>query len=350
MRGIILLTLLVGVTWFLVSGAGKTREQLRIVGSSTVYPFVTAAAEMFGLDGDFKTPIVEATGTGGGFKIFCGGVGLTYPDINNASRQMKDSEVELCRSNGVEGITGLPIGYDGIVLASSVAAKPIALTLNHIFLALAREVPGKDGILVKNPYQRWNEIDASLPDLPISIYGPPPTSGTRDAFVELVMERACDSLPIFATTYPEKDLHKAACHGLREDGAFIEAGEDDNLIIQKLIGNDAAMGIVGYGFLEENRQRVQAATINGIAPSFENIETGKYDIARSLYVYVKNQHVKLVPGLAAFITELTSNAAIGPQGYVVEQVGLLPLHPDALRETQGKVKTMNDETMNDETG
>lgn len=317
-----------------VGGGQEETPRIRIVGSSTVYPFVTAAAEMFGEDARFPTPIVEATGTGGGFKLFCGGVGRAHPDINNASRPITGSERELCAKNGVTEITELAIGYDGIVLANKVGAPRFSLTRAQLFLALARQVP-VDGKMTLNPYTRWREIDPRLPDAEITVYGPPPTSGTRDAFVELVMEAGCDAFPAVKAAYPDGKQRKAACHALREDGRFIEAGEDDNLIIQKLEGNEAALGIVGYSFMEENARRVQGSLIEGIPPDFRHIEDGSYRIARSLYVYFKNQNTEFTPGLFAFAHELASPAAIGPEGYLIQR-GLLPLHREALEEMRAR--------------
>jgi phosphate transport system substrate-binding protein len=318
------------------------REQIRAVGSSTVYPFVTVAAEQFGMGGKFRTPIVEATGTGGGIKLFCEGVGLTTPDIVNASRGIKDSEVEMCAKNGVTDITEIPIGYDGIVLAYKKGLPPLKLTKKAIFLALAREVPDASGALVKNNYKRWNEVDASLPDSPIEVYGPPPTSGTRDAFVELVMEKACEQFPAFTKATPDAKLRQKKCHLIREDGVYVDAGEDDNIIVQKVFSNEKALGILGYSFLEENGGKIQAAAIEGVLPTFESIESEQYSVSRSMYVYAKTQHVGQVPGILEFLEELTSENAIGPDGYVLSK-GLLPLHDKARRTVRATVKKLIDE-------
>lgn len=312
--------------------AAEARDQVRAVGSSTVYPFVTAAAENFGKGGKFKTPIVESTGTGGGFKLFCAGVGHDTPDISNASRPITQSEKDMCKQNGVSDIAELMIGYDGIVFANSVKAKPFALSKRDVFLALAREIP-KDGKLVKNPYTQWNEVNPKLPAQKIEVYGPPPTSGTRDAFVELVMEKTCESFPEFKAAYADEKARKGACKMLREDGKFVEAGEDDNLIIQKLEANANAVGIFGYSFLAENKQKIQAASVDGVAPDFKNIENGSYGVSRSLFIYVKNQHIGQVPGLAEFAREVVSPGAIGANGYLIDK-GLLPLHAEAMKATQ----------------
>jgi phosphate transport system substrate-binding protein len=311
----------------LLPNLAQAREQLRVVGSSTVFPFVAAAAEQFGRRGEFRTPIVEATGTGGGIKMFCEGIGTRYPDMVNASRTIKDSEVERCSKNGITEITELKIGYDGIVLANARQSPTFALTRRSLFLALAREVP-VDGTLVANSYQRWNEIDPELPDAPIEIYGPPPSSGTRDAFVELVMQEGCKLIPEYKSLIADESLRKAACSSMREDGRYIEAGEDDNLIVQKLLGNPAAIGVFGYSFLESNAALVKANPVDGVMPDYDAIESGQYHVARSLYVYAKNAHAETVPGLKEFAVELTSDAASGPDGYLVMKKGLLPLHPD----------------------
>lgn len=326
-------TLLAAIaTTALTLPASAAREQIRIVGSSTVYPFVTTSAEMFGQGGKFKAPIVEATGTGGGFKLFCSGLGDATPDINNASRPITESEKELCKKNGVTAINELMIGYDGIVVANAKSGATLDLSKKDIFLALAREVP-QGGKLVKNPYTKWNEVNPKLPAQNIEVYGPPPTSGTRDAFVELVMETACEGIAEYKTAYPDEKARKGACHMIREDGKYVEAGEDDNLIIQKLSANPNAVGIVGYSFLDENKAKVKGAKVEGVEPNFANIESGKYGVSRSLFIYVKGQHIGQVPGLAEFANEVVSKGAIGKGGYLLSK-GLLPLHADALQKTQ----------------
>lgn len=312
------------------------REQIRIAGSSTVFPFVAAAAEQFGDKTGFKTPIVESTGTGGGIQLFCAGDDPELStDMANASRPIKDAEKELCHQNGVKDIIEIPIGYDGIVIANAYGEKPFHLTLNNLFMALALEVP-KDGKLIQNPYQYWNEIDPKLPHVKIEVYGPPPTSGTRDAFVEIVMEKVCKTLPEYAAAYQDKDALKKACGMLREDGGYIDAGENDNIIVQKLTANPTALGIFGFSFLEENASVVQGAAIDGSAPTFENITSGKYPISRTLFVYVKGEHLKTVPGIKSFLTELVSDDASSEDGYLALQ-GLIPLHEDERRKVQVKV-------------
>lgn len=303
--------------------AASAGDAIHIVGSSTVYPFTSSAAEQFGALGEFSAPIVEATGTGGGIKIFCSGAGADTPDMTNASRPMKDAEKQECAKNGVKDVTEITLGFDGIVIANAKEGKPLALTTKALFMALAKDVP-VDGKLAPNPYKTWKDVDASLPDKKIEIYGPPPTSGTRDAFVEIVMEKGCGQFKEFETAYPDGDVRKEKCHLLREDGAFIEAGENDNIIVQKLKANHDAFGIFGYSFLEENAGAVQGATIDGIAPDFEHIADGSYPVARSLYIYVKNAHIGKKEGMVEFLEELTSEDAIGEDGYL-PAIGLIPL-------------------------
>ena len=274
--------------------------------------------------------MVESTGSGGGLKLFCAGVGVDHPDITNASRRIKTSEVERCAGNGVTGITEVKIGYDGIVLANSKATEPFSITLQQLFLALAKDVPS-DGGMVPNPNQTWSEVDSSLPAVKIEVLGPPPTSGTRDAFVELAMEGGCKTFPdIKALKKQDKNAYKSICHSIREDGAFVEAGENDNLIVQKLKANPGALGIFGYSFLDQNRDKVQGSTINGVEPDFDTIADGSYPVSRSMYFYVKKAHVGVIPGIDEFVATFTDEDAWGPYGYLADK-GLIPL-PDAERE------------------
>ena len=321
-----------------LSSQAYAAEQIQIVGSSTVYPFVTVSAEEFGNSTDFKTPIVEATGTGGGFKLFCAGIGETHPDMSNASRAIKVSEEELCASNGVKGITEMKIGFDGIVLANSKTSDRYSLTKEQLFLALAKQVPS-EGKLIDNPNKSWSDVDLSLPNVKIEVYGPPSTSGTRDAFVELVMEPSCKDLPEFKAAFPDKKARKKTCHLLREDGHYIEAGENDNLIVQKLQSNPKALGIFGFSFLDQNGDIVQGSLIGDIEPTFENISDGSYGISRSLYVYLKNGHVGKTAGLQEFASELISDAAAGEYGYLSEK-GLIPLPEEDLATMQGRVNAL----------
>ena len=314
-----------------LTAAAEARDQIRIVGSSTVFPFSTAVAEEFGKTTDNKTPVVESTGSGGGLKLFCAGVGVDHPDIANASRRIKPSEVERCAENGVTGIAEVKIGFDGIVLANSKGTKPFSITLQQLFLALAKDVP-QDGAMVANPNRSWSDIDASLPAARIEVLGPPPTSGTRDAFVELAMEGGCKTFPtIEALKERDKRQYRAICHSIREDGAFVEAGENDNLIVQKLRANPGALGIFGYSFLDQNRDKVQGGTVNGVAPDFDTIADGSYPVSRSMYFYVKRAHVGVIPGIEGYIETFTDEDAWGPYGYLADK-GLIPL-PDAARQS-----------------
>ena len=313
-----------------LTDAAEARDQIRIVGSSTVFPFAAVVAEEFGKTTDNKTPVVESTGSGGGLKLFCAGVGVNHPDITNASRRIKLSEVDRCAENGVTDITEVKFGFDGIVLANSKAIEPFSITLQQLFLALAKDVPS-DGGMVANPNQTWADVDASLPAVEIEVLGPPPTSGTRDAFVELAMEGGCKTFPdIKALKKQDKMAYKALCHSIREDGAFVEAGENDNLIVQKLKANPSALGIFGYSFLDQNRDKVQGSTINGVEPDFDTIADGSYPVSRSMYFYVKKAHVGVIPGIEEYIATFTDEDAWGPYGYLADK-GLIPL-PDADRE------------------
>ena len=313
-----------------LTDAAEARDQIRIVGSSTVFPFAAVVAEEFGKTTDNKTPVVESTGSGGGLKLFCAGVGVDHPDITNASRRIKLSEVDRCAENGVTDITEVKFGFDGIVLANSKAIEPFSITLQQLFLALAKDVPS-DGGMVANPNQTWADVDASLPAVKIEVLGPPPTSGTRDAFVELAMEGGCKTFPdIKALKKQDKKAYKVLCHSIREDGAFVEAGENDNLIVQKLKANPSALGIFGYSFLDQNRDKVQGSTINGVEPDFDTIADGSYPVSRSMYFYVKKAHVGVIPGIEEYIATFTDEDAWGPYGYLADK-GLIPL-PDADRE------------------
>ena len=326
------------VTMALSAGA-HARDQIHIVGSSTVYPFATAVAEAFAGAQKFKAPVVESTGSGAGIKLFCAGVGVGHPDITNSSRRIKKTEVETCAQNGVTTITEVKIGYDGIVVARTKQAAAPKLTLRQIFLALAKVVP-QGGALGANPYKVWSDIDPALPKTKIEVLGPPPTSGTRDAFVELAMEGGCTTFPELAELKKKDEkAFKAACHGIREDGAYIDAGENDNLIVKKLEANPNALGVFGYSFLDQNRDKVRASVVNDAEPSFENIVAGKYPISRSIYFYVKNAHVGVIPGIAEYVDEFTSEKAMGENGYLVDK-GLIPLQASehkAVREAAKKL-------------
>ena len=303
------------------------RNTISVVGSSTVYPFSTVVAERFGKKTSYSTPKIESTGSGGGMKLFCNGVGLDTPDITNASRRIKKSEFDKCQANGVKGIIEVHIGFDGIAVANSNKAERLELTRRDLYLALAKQVPNPDGseTLVDNPYKTWKQVNSSLPDLEIEVLGPPPTSGTRDAFAELALEGGCKTFDfVKAMKQSDKSAYKAACHSVREDGFYVEAGENDNLIVQKLDRNPNALGIFGFSFLEQNDDKVQGSIVEGKAPEFETIADGSYPISRPLYFYVKQAHIGSIPGIADFLVEFTSEAAMGEDGYLLDK-GLIPL-------------------------
>ena len=326
---VLALSMAVAIGSLLVGSESRAeRSTIHIVGSSTVFPFSAAVSEYFGKSSQFPTPLVESTGSGGGLKLFCAGVGEEHPDITNASRRIKKSEVEDCAKNGVTEITEVKIGFDGIVVANAKDSPQMSITLRQLWLALAKQVPegGIDGApLVDNPYRTWSEIDVSLPDAAIEVLGPPPTSGTRDAFVEIAMEGGCKSFASMEAL--DKSAFKATCHTVREDGAWIDAGENDNLIVQKLISNPDAFGVFGFGFLDQNRDRLQGARVDGVQPNFDEIAEGAYPVSRSLFFYGKNAHVGVIPGLHEYIEAFTSESAWGPDGYLVDK-GLIPLPDD----------------------
>ncbi|WP_421725267.1 substrate-binding domain-containing protein [Bauldia sp.] len=321
--------LLTGVAAFAVAAMAYTsvaeaRTQIRIVGSSTVFPFTQAVAEQFANMTGSPAPVVESTGTGGGMKIFCEGVGEDKPDITGASRAMKESEFQACLEAGVDSVTEVLIGFDGIAFATSRGGTTIDVTLAQLFQALAAEVE-VDGAVVENPHTNWSDIDASLPNVEITVFGPPPTSGTRDAWVELVMEEGCEAFPAIEAL--EGDRKDEVCARMRTDGPFIEAGENDNLIVQRLNADENAFGIFGYSFLFENQDTLEGEKIGGVSPSVDTIADGSYPVSRPLYFYIKNAHRGVIPGLQEFIVEYVSEDAMGDGGYLTER-GLIPLSPD----------------------
>jgi phosphate transport system substrate-binding protein len=295
-------------------GGGGSRSQIRIVGSSTVYPFATAVAEQFVRNNPgFKAPIIESTGTGAGMKLFCAGVGERFPDIENASRRMKASEAKLCAANGVREVTEIQIGLDGVAIATAKSTQIPGLTQRDLYLALAKTPFGKP-----NKAKTWKDVNGRLPALPIRVYGPPTTSGTRDALGELLLTPPCEANPSMAAMKKSDEAKfKAICTGIRTDGAYIEAGENDNLIVQKLGANPGTLGIFGYSFLEENAATVKGVSINGIQPTYQTISSFQYPGARPLYIYVKNAHVRAIPAIRAFVAEMTKESAIGPKGYML---------------------------------
>ena len=313
------------------------REQIKTVGSSTVFPFATVASETFAKNSNNKAPIIESTGTGGGMKLFCAGIGTQHPDLTNASRAIKKGEVERCKANGVTPIE-VKIGFDGIVIANSKEGAKFSLTLKDVFLALAKDIPDGKGGLIPNPNKTWKDVRADLPNQRIEVLGPPPTSGTRDAFVEIAMEGGAKQIPELAELRKaDKKKFKAVAHGIREDGAFIEAGENDNLIVQKLVSNPLAFGVFGFSFLDANADKIQGATVEGAQPTFENIAGGKYKVSRSLYFYVKKEHLASIPFLKQYVQWFVSERTIGEEGTAVEK-GLIPL-PKAER---AKLQSMVD--------
>ena len=317
---------------FPIAGQAAERDYISIVGSSTVYPFATVVAERFGTGTQYPTPIIESTGSGGGLKLFCAGVGVKHPDVTNSSRRIKQSEIDRCAENGITGIIEIKFGYDGIVVANSVESDQYSLTLRDVFLALAKDVPSPDGseTLVPNPHKTWREVNSELPDVGIRVLGPPPTSGTRDAFAELALEGGCKTFAwIKAIKKSDKKHYKSICHGVREDGAWVEAGENDNLIVQKLNADKDSLGVFGFSFLDQNSDQVQGSVIDGVAPEFENIADGSYVISRPLYFYVKTAHLDLIPGIKEYVAEFTSDRAWGDEGYLVDK-GMIPM-PEAER-------------------
>ena len=319
--------------------AQSARDYISIVGSSTVYPFTTTVAEQFGKSGSFKTPKVESTGTGGGFKLFCSGVGVQYPDVSNASRAIKQSEIDQCNKAGVKDIIEVKVGYDGIVVADSRKGAAFRITRRELYLALAKTVPDPANAqaVIANPYTTWKQINSAFPADKIEVLGPPPTSGTRDAFVELVMEAGCQT---FAWIKSLKDVDegrfKRVCDSMREDGGYVEAGENDNLIVQKLESNPKALGIFGYSFLEENAGQLQGSFIDGVAPTFDNISSSKYPVSRPLFIYVKKAHLGVIPGLREFVSEYVTERSMGADGYLANK-GLIPLSAGELAKVRSNV-------------
>jgi len=318
-------------------GYAAARDQIKIVGSSTVFPYSQAAAEEFANKTGKPAPVVESTGTGGGFKVFCGGIGPDFADITGASRAIKDSEVKLCADNGVTDITEALIGYDGLSIAHASSAPEMDLTREQIFKALAAELPDGNGGFVANPNKKWSDIDASLPAFDIVAFGPPPTSGTRDAFVELVMHEGCKDLPGMADLKKaDGDKWNEVCSRMRQDGPFVEAGENDNLIVQRLESDPNAIGIFGYSFLYENADKLKPVLVEDVAPSFDTIADGSYPVSRPLFFYVKNAHRDVIPGMNDFLAEYVSEGALGADGYLAER-GLTPLADDKRMEVQKAV-------------
>jgi phosphate transport system substrate-binding protein len=337
MKRILLTASLVALT---AVPALAARDQIRIVGSSTVYPFTTAVAEQFGKSTGMKTPVVESTGTGGGLKLFCAGAGEDTPDFTNASRTIKKAEFDDCVKNGVTDIVELEVGFDGLSIAQSKDATPVSLTKEQLFKALAKNIPDADGKLIPNPNKTWKDVDPSLPDVKIEVLGPPPTSGTRDSFAELVLEAGALKNPAMAELKKsDAKAFEAVWKSIREDGAYVEAGENDNLIVQKLTANPTALGIFGFSFVEQNANAIKDIPIDGVEARYETIADRSYKVSRPLFIYVKKQHIGQVPGMAEFIAEYVSDKALGEDGYLADK-GLVTLPGDAAEKTRAVAKDM----------
>jgi phosphate transport system substrate-binding protein len=310
--------------------SASARDQVRIVGSSTVFPFSTQVAEQFGKQPNQKTPVVESTGTGGGFRLFCAGVGVQHPDIANASRRVTTGELAECAKNGVS-MTEVKIGYDGIVFAYATSGPAINITQEQLWRGIAKQVP-VNGQLVANPFKKWKQIDASLPDTDIIVYGPAANHGTRDAVVELVLDEGCKNLAEIKAISDAK-ARTQACRTVREDGAWVDVADAYNVTVDRTLKTPGSLGIIGFGFFENNKARLKVANINGVEPTFDNIASNKYPVARSMFFYVKREHMGVVPGLKEFIGEFTSRKASGEDGYLVDK-GLIPLPKAELDKVQ----------------
>ena len=322
------------VAVFAITSVVEARE-IRIVGSSTVYPFTTIVGETFAAEGN-TAPVIESTGTGGGMKLFCAGVGDSHPDFTNASRAIKSSEAEKCAANGITPLE-MMVGYDGIVFANSKASGVLEITPRELFQALAKDVPQENGNLVPNPFTTWNQINPKFPNVKIEVLGPPPSSGTRDAWSELVMEKGCKTYDwVKAMKKKDKKAYKGICHGVREDGAYIEAGENDNLIIQKLANNPNAFGVFGYSFLDQNTDVIQGSPISGVVPTFDSIADGSYPASRGLYVYAKKEHMGVIPGMTEFMELYLSDDIAGADGSLGD-AGLIPLPQNELDTVRANV-------------
>jgi phosphate transport system substrate-binding protein len=310
--------------------SGRARAGVWAAGSSTVFPFATRVAENFQRATNGAPPRVESLGTGGGIQAFCKGVGPSTPDIANASRQMKASEFELCRANGVTDIVEIKIGFDGLVIATARNAPDYGFEGDDLYLALAKQVPGPNGTFIANPHTLWSQVNPGLPATRIQVYGPPPTSGTRDSWLELAMAPSAETIPALAALAgSDEDRFETLAHTLREDGAWVDSGENDNAIVQTLTRTPGSTGVFGYSFLEQNNDTVKAHSVNGVMPTLETIASGAYPISRSMFIYVKKQHVGVTPGLEQFVMEFMSEAAAGRGGYLQDR-GLVPLPADQL--------------------
>ena len=328
------MTLVIAIICAPLAQADGTRDFISIVGSSTVFPFAATVAERFQrAHPQFKTPIVESNGTGGGFKLFCGGVGSQYPDIANASRRMKATELESCAKNSVKDVAEIKFGYDGITIATRKGAPNYALTRKELYLAVAKQVPDPNdsGTLIANPYRNWSDINPKLPKQPIQVYGPAPNHGTRDAFSELVMEAGCTQYAwLKALKDVDEGRYKRVCTQVREDGLWTDVSEDYAMIVGKLTTNVHALAVFTFSYLDQNRDKLVAAEIDGKVPSFASIGDGSYTISRPLYFYVKKAHLNMATGLRDYIGEFVSEKAMGADGYLVDK-GLIPHKPTEAR-------------------
>ena len=329
-----------GVQKTVESAAAAQGGDIRIVGSSTVYPFSTKVAQEFKNKTGYNV-VVESTGSGGGHKLFCAGPGLDTPDVTNSSRRQKKSEFDLCLNNGVQGIIEVPIGFDGIVVSNAIDSDTIDMSLKDIYMAFAKMVPTSDTdcTMIENPAMKWSDINPSLPNYTIEAYGPPPTSGTRDAFVEIAMEGGAKAVPCMAELRKaDKKAFGNLAHTVREDGKWIDAGENDNALVQTLVNTPTAVGVFGYSFLDQNGDKIKGAKVDGVAPTFENIAVGDYAVSRSLYFYLKKGHIGKTPGLQEFALEFLSDAAAGEGGYL-EEIGLVPMPEAERQQTIANIRT-----------
>ncbi|MFV1849612.1 MAG: substrate-binding domain-containing protein [Porticoccaceae bacterium] len=335
MRRTLALTAIAASIAFAATTAAQARDQIRIVGSSTIFPLTTKVAEHYAKTTGEPAPVVESTGSGGGFKLFCGGIGEQYPDIVDASRPITGSETAICAANSVRNISEIKIGYDGIVLLGSRQAPSMEITARQLYLALARTIP-INGASVPNPNEKWSDVDPTLPDIKIRVYGPPPTSGTRDLMGQLLMDQGCATFSDIASLEAsDPDSFRLLCRTIREDGAYIEAGENDRLVISKLEKDPTSYGVMGFNNLERNREKLQGIPVNGVAPDYETILDGSYPASRALYLYVKDDHQQLVRSLGNFVSTYVSEAVIGEEGLLADN-GLVPLTTDERGETMSQ--------------
>lgn len=331
--------LLFVLTAVMAANTALARDQINIVGSSTVYPFASYVAEEFGSVSRYPTPVVESTGTGGGMKLFCDGNGLDTPDITNASRRMKIKEYHLCDRNGVSNVTEVMFGYDGIVLAQSNKNEHFSMSKRELMLAVVKLVPNRTGNgLIDNPYQYWDQINPQFPHRKITIYGPPLSSGTRDAFEEMVLQYQTEEMKVY------RDAGLKGYRIIRSDGVYVPSGENDNLIVQKLTKDSAAFGIFGYSFLAENADLINGVDIDNTAPTAENISRKTYPISRSLFFYIKNDHVSEIPAMREYIDMFTNPDLIGMDGILTE-IGLIPLSDELIANAQDKVEDLEKLTL-----